>query len=276
MYANKLAVALKINNRILREVKDTVYVPFGSEYSILLKNLNTKRSILNIFVDGTNVVPGGLVLNAGQEINLERSIVNGNLNKGNKFKFIERTGQIEAHRGVKLEDGLIRVEFQYEQTYQTPIYYPTIFREDPWNDYGRRWMETGTLRSSGATYTSNIAAINAVGQNSITASAAVAKGAAESVTHSIDSDATLQSFNDAGITVPGGLSEQKFSTVSSFALEAEKHSMILRLLGETPNNKPVTKPVTVKQRTKCSTCGTQNKAHAKFCSKCGSSLVLFA
>lgn len=273
MYANKLAVALKINNRILREVKDTVYVPFGSEYSILLKNLNTKRSILNIFVDGTNVVPGGLVLNAGQEINLERSIVNGNLNKGNKFKFIERTGQIEAHRGVKLEDGLIRVEFQYEQTYQAPVYYPTIFRDPVWDDPFRpTWTSTGGGSLRGVTLNS----VNAVGSNSIAKGMADVSISASSASIASADAGTVMSYNDAGITVPGSLSEQKFSTVSSFALETEKHSMILRLLGETPDNKPVTKPVTVKQRTKCNTCGTQNKAHAKFCSKCGSSLVLFA
>lgn len=251
MYANKLAVAVKVNNRILRENKDTVLIPFGSEYSLLLKNLNTKRAILNIFVDGANIVPNGLVLNAGQEIDLERSIVNNNLNKGNKFKFIERTRSIEDHRGVKLEDGLIRIEFQFEQVYNYNWNTTVLVGNQQWNDYHPTWTtSTGSIPTT---------AVRGMATNAVYASSA-----------------TLNSFNDAGITVPGGLSEQKFSTVSSFALEAEKHSMILRLLGETANNRPVTAAVTVKHRVKCSTCGTQNKSHAKFCNKCGTALELFA
>ena len=47
MYESKLAAAIKVNGKVLREFnKDTVYIPFGSEYSILLKNLNTKRAIV--------------------------------------------------------------------------------------------------------------------------------------------------------------------------------------------------------------------------------------
>lgn len=271
MYQNKCVVALKVNGKILREFKDTVLIPFGSEYSILLKNLNTKRSIFNIFVDGTNVVPGGLVLNAGQEIDLERSIVNGNLNKGNKFKFIERTGQIEAHRGVKLEDGLIRVEFQYEQTYQAPIHYPT-FHNPLWNNpYHTSWSSTGS-RVRGVTLNS----VHAVGSNSVAKGMADASISASSATMSATDSGTVMSYNDAGITVPGSLSEQKFSTVSSFTLETEKHSMILRLLGETPDNKPVLKEVTVKAKPRCITCNHQNKATAKFCSSCGTALEIFA
>ena len=118
MYNNKAAVAIKVNGKVLREFKDTVYIPFGSEYSILLKNLNTVRALINVYIDGDNVVPGGLVLNAGQEVDLERAIRNGNMSEGNRFKFIERTSNIEDHRGIKLEDGLIRIEFQFEKVYK--------------------------------------------------------------------------------------------------------------------------------------------------------------
>ena len=60
------------------------------------------------------------------------------------------------------------------------------------------------------------------------------------------------------------------------AMEMEKYNMVIRILGETPNNKPVTKSVTVKHKPKCVTCGKQNKAHAKFCVECGTALEIFA
>ncbi len=115
MYNQKLAAAIKVNGKVLREFKDTVHIPFGSEYTVLLKNLNTTRAVVNVFIDGNDMVPGGIVLNAGQEVDLERSVKNGNLTEGNRFKFIERTGAVEQHRGIGIEDGLVRIEFQFEQ-----------------------------------------------------------------------------------------------------------------------------------------------------------------
>jgi hypothetical protein len=49
MYHQKLVASIKANNKILREFKDTVYVPFASEYSILIKNLNTVRAVVNVY-----------------------------------------------------------------------------------------------------------------------------------------------------------------------------------------------------------------------------------
>jgi hypothetical protein len=91
-----------------------------------------------------------------------------------------------------------------------------------------------------------------------------------------DGCATMDMYNDAGITVSGSKSTQKFATTYMGAMDPEKFSMIIKLLGETPDNKPVLKPVTVKSKPKCVTCGTQNKATAHFCTKCGTALEIFA
>jgi tRNA(Ile2) C34 agmatinyltransferase TiaS len=60
------------------------------------------------------------------------------------------------------------------------------------------------------------------------------------------------------------------------ALETQKHTIVLKLLGETEDNKLVLKPVTTKHKPKCVTCGKQNKATAKFCTECGTALEIFA
>lgn len=258
MYANKLAVAIKVGGRVLREYKDTVYIPFGSEYSILLKNLNTLRMLINIYVDGDNIVPGGLVLHAGQEVDLERSIKNNNLSEGNKFKFIERTGKIEAHRGIKIEDGLIRIEFQYEKAYVRPNIYPTWqypLTPTTWN--------TSILRSGSLTNDSN----NYLIQNSTTCS---------TVSASTASINNVVPATETGITVAGSKSEQKFVTVNDLVCEPEKHNIILKLLGETEDNKLIREPITVKRKQKCPTCNHTNKASAKFCSECGTHLTVYA
>ena len=246
MYHQKMAVAIKTNGRVLCEFKDQVLIPFGSEYSILLKNLNSVRAVVDVFIDGENVVPGGLVLAAGQEVDLERSIKNNNLNEGNRFKFIKRTDAVEKHRGIKLEDGIVRIEYRYEQRTNLPVY------KNDWmiSSYDTTIGNPNVIRSMSASISSNYSA----------------------------TVPTKRSYaaNDAGITVPGSISDQKFSTASWFATEAEKHTIVLKLLGETADNKPVTAPVTVKHKPTCVTCGKQNKATAKFCSECGTALVIVA
>lgn len=298
MYQSKLVASLKANGKILREFKDTVYIPFGSEYSFLLKNLHTQRAVVNIFIDGENVVPGGLVLDPNREVDLERYIKNGNLSEGNRFKFIERTTAIEdGPRGVKLEDGLIRIEFQYEVP--RPVFQPTwVPGHYEYNTLNRGLFNspmyggmTGISGSTGDRFSVN--ASGSVSQMNVngalrgvdysqgesvkaTAAAAIDKVAPQSC--ELHSGAATMDWcqNDIGITVPGSKSTQKFQNVTMGLMETEKHSMVIKLLGETPDNKPVLKPVTVERKPKCVTCGKQNKAHAKFCVECGTALEIFA
>ena len=306
MYNNKLVASLKANGKILREFKDTVYIPFGSEYSFLIKNLNTTRALVNIFIDGDDVIEGGLVLNAGQEVNLERYVKNGNLKAGNKFKFIERTANIEEHRGVKLEDGLVRIEFQYEKPRpvinvsniygNTGLDYPHGAR-NPW--YSTNATTTGvsgstgtdrfSVTASGATYSANVGGVmRGVDFSKGEATKAAAAAAIDTVVPQSmnvhDGAATMdwmdaemsRSMNDVGITVPGSKSTQTFVTTTMGEMEADKHTIVLKLLGETPNNKPIKDPVTVFTKQKCDTCGKMNKAHSKFCVDCGTALQLYA
>ena len=277
MYESKLAAAIKVGNKVLREFKDTVYIPFGSEYSILLKNLNTTRAVVNVFIDGEDMVPGGIVLNAGQECDLERSVKNGNLKEGNRFKFIERTGAVEQHRGVKLEDGLVRIEFQFEQP-PRPITWNT--NTTVW-DNNRIYPQGGLYGANSPTYNVNgvLRSVDWSKNGSITAqaaSAAVDKYCADNgllnVSEIHDGMATMDSYNDVGITVPGSKSEQRFHTTYVGALEAAKHSMVFKLLG----GEAVKQAVTVKHKPRCQTCGKQNKATAKFCVECGTHLTIYA
>lgn len=268
MYNSRLACAIKVGNKVLREFKDTVFLPFGSEYSLLIKNLNTVRALVRISIDGQEVVEGGLVVDANREVELER-MVKTNLNEGNRFKFIERSDAVEQHRGVKLEDGIIRIEYQFEDVtrYRHPVL-TYIAQPEPY------WINNIYAGSATNTMSTN-SVLRHAASNQITASAATAKGF-EGHPGVACSDFAEQGYNDAGITVPGSISNQKFSKISDFRVLPEQHVMIFKLVGETPDNEPIRKPVTVKHKPKCQTCGKQNKAHAKFCSTCGTALTVLA
>ena len=302
MYNQKLVASIKVKGKILREFKDTVYIPFASEYSILLKNLNTVRAVVNVFVDGENAVPGGLVIDPGRSVDLERWIKNGNLSEGNRFKFIERTAAIEeGPRGIKEEDGLIRVEYQFElprpvininQIVGSFPHYPPGVRglsEYPGTvDKYSNYKSSGWIQASGASYSTNVGgAMRGVdwSQNGeATASAASAavnnycadNGILNQVEYHEGAATMDWCANETGITVPGSKSEQKFQTTTVGALDPTKHSIVLHIVGDLGHNKPVEQPVTVKHKPKCTTCGKQNKAHAKFCVECGTALEIFA
>ncbi len=299
MYNQKLVASIKSKGKILREFKDTVYIPFASEYSILLKNLNTVRAIVNVYIDGENAVPGGLVIDPGRSVDLERWIKNGNLTEGNRFKFIERTAAIEdGPRGIKEEDGLIRVEYQFELPRpvinvnnivggQFPYYPPGVrglSSEYPGvvDKYSKN-VNAGWISASGATYSQvNVnGALRGVdysnGEATKAAAAAAINKLAPSTTEYHDGAATMDwCQSEVGITVPGSKSEQKFQHTTVGALDPTVHNIVLRIVGDLGHNKPVEKPITVKAKPKCVTCGHQNKHNAKFCSQCGTALEIFA
>lgn len=249
MYASKLAAAVKSGGKVLREFGDTVYVPFGNEYSIFIKNLNNVRALVHITIDGEKVTDDGLVVNGNSQVDLERFL--GDLSKGHRFKFIERTSRIEQHRGIGVEDGLIRIEYQFEKPPQPWVAPPDVWMSSPYR---------------GKTKGGYVGATGSLGSlNSIQCSTASYSAQASSVNSFV---------NDAGITVKGSVSDQKFTTTHMGAMESETHVMVIRLLGETGQGKQVKKPVTVKTRQVCDTCGHKNKATSKFCSECGTSLEL--
>jgi len=249
MYSNKLAVAIKsAQKKVLREFEDTVYIPFGEEYSIFVKNLNSVRASVSVSVDGEDVADGKtFVVDANDAIDIQRFIKNGNLSEGNRLKFIERTASVEQHRGIGVEDGLIRVEFQFAK--------PTL---PTWNTYNHH------------TYFNN----DIIGGSDVLTRGFTPQSVkCSSTTAGVEYTCDSIPVNDAGVTVPGSISDQQFNEVAAFPLEAESHVIVLKLLGQTENVK-VVEPVTVKAKPKCTTCGRVNKATAKFCTNCGTSLTI--
>ncbi len=304
MYSDKFVVAIKAGGKILREAKDLVHLPFGSEFSVLVKNLNSRRAKFTLHIDGQDVLSGeNIIVNANSEVEMKRFIRNGNMNEGNAFKFIERTQAIEdGPRGIKMDDGVVRVEFWFEQeapvittTHHYDYHYDYPYRRSFWSPpfngpyYGSVTSTSGDL--------SNVK----LGSNSVTKSA-IARGAAEPMSQAMNAtysanavsgttasynSATMDSFstetmsnsaeatvvNDAGITVPGSKVEQKFHTIYGFKSETQSHVIVIRMVGKAGAINIVA-PVTVKTKQKCITCGHVNKANAKFCSECGTGLEL--
>lgn len=269
VYKKQFALAIRSHGKILREQDEKVFLPFGSNFELVLKNLNSVRAKVQVWIDGQLVTEGvSLVVQPNESLNLERFIKNGNLSTGNKFKFIEKTAQIENHRGNRIDDGVVRVEYKFEKVVTIPIQ-PTVIREhhhhypvyQPTEPYyiPRIYCADPTVLNPGINYH----------QSAISSMAASTgpKLDAHTSSHSVES------YSNAGITVPGEKSDQQFQNSDLFLCENEVHSLCLQLVGVV-KDVAVEKPLTVNSKPQCVTCGRKNKATAKFCSNCGTSLVL--
>jgi len=272
-YKKNFVTAIKVGGKILRESNDCVELPFGSEYSILLKNLDSVRMQARISIDGKEAT-GWLIIDPGRDIEVERFVED--LDKGNRFKFIERTERIEQHRGIKVEDGLVRVEFRREKVYEPPkvvehhtyhhhyhdgYYYPYY----PY--YPKYGNFCGTLNGGDSGLRGAIGGLSGGLQTSASNSSSGSVVTQTAVMNMMKTEAPV---NDTGITVPGSLSNQKFTSVRGFETE-QSEVVVLHLVGKKAGM-PVQVVKTVQTKLECETCGKRNKSNAKFCIECGTSL----
>jgi hypothetical protein len=242
MHRNKMVVAVKCNGNVLREDGEKVYLPFNSEYSILIKNLNSQKALVDVEIDGREAIKG-LIIHSFSEVELER-FFEMNMDRGYKFKFIEKTESIEKFRGNKVEDGIIRVSFRYEKPnnyvwdYNGPRMRSFFHYDGSGNDfYGSGYINYNSYD------------INNVACNNL-----------------------ITSHNANGITVEGNDSNQKFEYGCIGDLEDEITVITLQLFGKTENT-VINKPLLVKQKIQCKYCGRMWKSNVKFCGECGARLI---
>jgi len=293
MYSNKLAVALKVGGRVLRETRgagsefeDTVLIPFGSEYSVYVKNMNSVRALVRISIDGQDVTGGhSLVVDANSEVELERFIKNGNMNEGLRLKFIERTEQIEnGPRGIKVDDGLMRIEFEFERPKPAMTNWPSNHLYRSYDAARDRFVKGvgsgeyyGDLLGSTLSSTAATKGVTRSLSNTSARSASYSTHDASATMDWMDAEQTREvkasaPLNDKGITVGGSVSTQQFRTITGVVTDGVKHVLVMKLLGKV-GEEPVVAPVTTRVKVECPTCGTKNKSGSKFCSECGTGLI---
>ena len=241
MYSSQFVVSIKSNNNIMRENKDVVYLPFGSEYSILLKNLSNRKASVRIWVDGEDILDSNsLVIHSNATVELERFYTSNH-----KFKFIEKTEEISNYRGNRIDDGIVRVAYYFEA--EIPNIKPYIYEEKKY-DYWRDNSSTPYYRNT------------QIGGQS--------KTVEEPFFMENNSTCCL---DGCGITVKGSESYQTFVDGYINTLETTSHVIVLHLKGYNQNKK-VEEPIYVKTKITCETCGKHNPSNNKFCSNCGTAL----
>jgi hypothetical protein len=267
MYKNNLVAVIKANGQILRERGgNSVYLPFGAEYSILIKNKDARRALVNIEVDGKKVFTSGrkLILDGNAQTEIKGWM--RSMRKTNRFKFIQKTKQIQKHRGDRIDDGLVRVTYQFEKHYDEPVItwtsdWRSFVPDSDWNDSIRYGSSTGSPNFNDSSTTISCYNVSHASSSDF------------SVNQNIKSKTKSFAPNlDEGITVKGEhiTNQYRYGTIG--ALESRKHTIVLQLKGQTARKKRIVRPLTVKASLKCDVCGRSAKSSSKYCSRCGNYL----
>jgi len=277
VYRNNFIAVVKCNNKILREQynkdqnENVVAIPFNSEYTILLKNKNSRRAFVSIEIDGECITNcGDIVVEPNSSLELERFL--DDMYSGNKFKFLKKTKEIAEYRGDRVDDGIIRIEYWYEK--EKPVfkyYYPQDFyynqpKINPWEKIGSglnppdnsKWYSTKYGSTS-----SGSDCLRSFNTSDTTTYYSSTINCCSSLTNN-------SGFNDSeGVTGKGEVSNQEFSYIYGLEKEDKSEVICIKLCGITKDNKYITKPINVKTKIKCDMCGKTHKSNKQFCDRCG-------
>jgi hypothetical protein len=273
-YKDNFVVEVKCRGKILRVRDGSVFLPFGSEYSILLKNLNSRKTSVKIHIDGQDILDySSLILEPNSSTELE-GFLSGTIAK-NKFKFIKKTKEIQDHRGDKIDDGIIRVEFAFEKSKAEAKVIDEKCNHHHYHYYNYPCWPQFTFSSEGQSGTPdvnrNAIEISAGGISSNDNSSIRSSFCYNVQCESLGVESLGQPLNDEGITVKGSECCQSFRYGSIGDLE-QSQVIIISLKGINNTGVEVEKPVTVKDRLECSSCGTKCRSSFKFCPICGTFL----
>lgn len=236
-YKNQFVVEVKVNGQILRIRDGSIYLPFECEYSIMLKNLNSKKASVKISIDNKDVLDSHSLIMNPLGVHELKGFLKGTVAK-NRFRFIQKTKQIQEHRGDRIDDGLIRVEFAFEKQIKAATY---IHQYDPYQVYNNNIPF----------YRSDVKSSNF---------------------NTLGVSACYNSPNvDEGITVKGNIINENYNYDSIGEL-APSSVIVISLKGHCSHGVYVQEPITVKRKLECSSCGTKSKSSYKYCPNCGTYL----
>lgn len=246
MYKNSFVVSVKIEDKFMKEDGDSITIPFGSDYSIYLKNLNSRFACVSVEIDGADMLDGNKLIVSPNSSTELKGKINKDLIVENSFRFIKMTDKISEHRGNHPEDGIIRITFDYQKDNYGNTYWvrtvPTVYPR--WTDY--------TIANTN---------LNNYYSGTMTVNNGIASSSSYSYTATNNS-------SPLGITVPGKDTFQGFHSYNIGELDGNPSVISFKLFGVEKGKEEFSRTKVI-----CKTCGSLNKNKNKFCFECGTRLV---
>ena len=268
VFKHNFITVVKVDNKVLREKDGVVFLPFGSEYSIHMKNQNSRRAVVTVTIDSEDVLDGNRIVIDPNESTTIDGRMDSNGNVTNRFKFVKKTEKMVEHRGDRVDDGMLRIEYTFEKA--VPEVHTTIYRTE------RTHTDIPWIIPSGVPYydggpTSRRITLGEVTCNMCTSLDGGIHNAI-GASYSSAADSTPEILPDEGITVEGSQTQQHFSSTITGVLEENSHVIVLQLRGKAATGK-ISKPLTVKTKLTCKYCGTKHDSSCNYCSHCSACLI---
>lgn len=215
-FQSGFTASLIINGKSQRELNEsgdrTVRIPFGSEYAIRIKNKTKGRAYVSVDIDGTDVLGGKLIIRAGQTIDLERFVVDGDLSKGKRFKFVS-AGHGDVQDPTSEENGLICVKIEPEMIFS---YTNATYMQQGYGGVLRNYTNptlggSSILRSAsfGGSGTGGAGTSFSISTNAMAGNSSTVSLNAQPVGCVMDYNSNPVT-SDVGATVEGSVSHQQF------------------------------------------------------------------
>jgi hypothetical protein len=290
MYKNNFAASIKVYDSFIKEsVPGEVTIPFGSEYTIYMRNRDSRDVKVNVSIDGVDVLDGSSLIIHGNSFAELRGFMKKN-RIINRFKFIQKSKKnMKKHNRVdEFDDGTIRIEYQFTKKIEEKNILNTITTLGCWRPW---WIDsrdypfiyTSSNTKFGSTYSnSSIFYENVNGKESYSTTFQNSTGE----NFSFKSDSPPQSMiafagmdsseaikqlsspkEDEGITVKGSKLNEKLKESWIGELESHKEVIVLILKGVNCSDSE-------KEEVNlfCKRCGAEVDPKDNYCGSCGNKL----
>ena len=218
-FQNGFVVSVVKDKKVFRESAEdgnrTVRLPFNSEYSLRIQNKNRVRAYAKVTIDGTDVHNGKILLSPNSSIDLERFVLDGDLNKGRKLKFVS-AGHSDVQDPTSKDNGIIEVVFEKEVEH--------IFTTSGMGTANIKLGGTGTLTSNSLGGILRGCSAKNIGSAGVEGSTFQL----DSSNYSMD---LCRETSDRGATVEGGNSNQQFSECNDWFQTCLPVSIKIQLRG---------------------------------------------
>lgn len=243
----------------------TYYLQKEQEFQIEVFNPTSNVILAKIHLNGKAISQGGLVLNPGQRVFLDRYF-----DVAQKFLFdtYEVANTEEVKKAIE-NNGDLKVEFYKEQQYVTaPNWFGPDWTYRPWATYTSSPVIGTTTNTNGLNLTSTNTSTSFLCSGNITHTSYDSKLSFSNDLASIRNTPKSKKSKsiETGRVEKGSYSSQEFKTVSKSFEPVPFHTVEYKLL---PASQKINTVDDVNVKRYCTNCGHKLGKTDKFCGQCG-------
>ena len=278
-YSQRFVISLLVNGRVQKEFNDgTVELPFGSEYTLRLRNKHKdRRAVCKLFIDGDERSKNGYVIQPNSYVDIR------NDSYGQGFMLVhpesvEAQDEGKDRRNTERLNGVIEGRFYLEK--EVPVkevhhhhhHHP---RPRPWPWRAPYYLDSNAVEAKGGPSGQSASATFGLsadaGSVECSAESAQHTNSSRSRKHKLMKSANLETV--AGVTVDAGDKGQRFRAVD-IDLEGDFVTVKLLVKGIVGTEATEVAEIVDSSQTKsgsyCPNCGAKRKPRrANFCGNCG-------